>query len=59
MRVMITKSKLGEFPGRHINNCSFNRDVYPSNSRRNMRIIDLVRRRKRLRAFKWHRPASF
>jgi len=52
MRVMIMKSKLEELPGRHINNCSFNRDVYPFNSRRNMRIIDLVRRRKRLRAFK-------
>lgn len=52
MHVAIAKSKLGELPGHHANNYSFNRDAYPFNSRRNMRIIDVVRGRKCLRAFK-------
>lgn len=52
MHVVIAKSKLGKLPGHHANNYSFNRDAYPFNSRRNMRIIDVVRGRKCLRAFK-------
>lgn len=41
MHVAIAKSKLEKLPGHHANNYSFNRDVYPFNSRRNMRIIDV------------------